>query len=101
MRPLSVLPHGCRSHARGLKRPLRSAGKYVQQTPKARVDSLEYWMEGERNIRKTDIVTWISFGTPSAGAREGFPPLGGLTLVCVCPTGVTHLVRPEDWPVMP
>ncbi|KAL8281293.1 hypothetical protein RQP46_006327 [Phenoliferia psychrophenolica] len=55
---------------------LYPAGKYVQQTPKAPVDSLEYWMEGARNIQKTDIVTWISFG-------------------------LTHLVRPEDWPVMP
>ncbi|KAM0750283.1 peroxisomal copper amine oxidase [Meredithblackwellia eburnea MCA 4105] len=52
------------------------AGKFVQQTPKAPKDSLEYWMEGSRNIQKTDVVTWISFG-------------------------LTHLVRPEDWPVMP
>ncbi|KAK4704122.1 primary-amine oxidase, partial [Phenoliferia sp. Uapishka_3] len=52
------------------------AGKFVQQTPTAPKDSLEYWMEGERNIRRTDVVTWLTFG-------------------------ITHLPRPEDWPVMP
>lgn len=45
--------------------PSSSAGKFVQQTPKAPVDSLEYWMEGHKNIQKTDVVTWISFGEPA------------------------------------
>lgn len=41
---------------------LRSAGKFVQQTKEAPADSLEYWMMGEKNIKQTDIVTWLSFG---------------------------------------
>ena len=52
------------------------AGKFVTQTPKAPEDSLEGWMKGEKPIAKKDIVSWISFG-------------------------VTHLPRPEDFPVMP
>lgn len=52
------------------------AGKYPTQSAEAPADSLEGWMEGERNIRKTDVVSWIHFG-------------------------VTHLPRPEDFPVMP
>jgi len=55
---------------------LYPAGKWPTQSPEAPKDSLEGWMEGERNIAKTDIVSWINFG-------------------------VTHLPRPEDWPVMP
>ncbi len=52
------------------------AGKFPTQSMEAPKDSLEYWMEGKRNIRKTDVVSWLHFG-------------------------VTHLPRPEDFPVMP
>ena len=51
------------------------AGKFPTQTPFAPKDSLEFWMEGERNIANTDVVTWLQFGT-------------------------THIPRPEDWPVV-
>ena len=39
-------------------------------------DGLPYWTEADRNIVDTDIVLWHTIG-------------------------VTHLPRPEDWPVMP
>ena len=52
------------------------AGKWPTQSMEAPEDSLEGWMKGERNIQKSDIVSWIHFG-------------------------VTHLPRPEDFPVMP
>ncbi|GAA6012761.1 hypothetical protein JCM10207_005352 [Rhodosporidiobolus poonsookiae] len=52
------------------------AGKFPTQTMEAPEDSLEYWMKGNRNISNTDVVVWVQFG-------------------------VTHIVRPEDWPVMP
>lgn len=50
-------------------------GKFPTQTRFAPEDSLEFWMEGERNIANTDVVTWLQFGT-------------------------THVPRPEDWPVV-
>jgi primary-amine oxidase len=37
---------------------------------------LPRWTAQDRNIAGTDVVVWYSFG-------------------------VTHFVRPEDWPVMP
>ncbi|ORY73098.1 copper amine oxidase [Leucosporidium creatinivorum] len=52
------------------------AGKFPTQTWEAPEDSLEGWMAKGSNIRKTDVVTWVTFG-------------------------VTHLPRPEDFPVMP
>ncbi|MYD42739.1 MAG: primary-amine oxidase [Gammaproteobacteria bacterium] len=39
-------------------------------------DGLPFWTEQDRNIEKTDIVLWHT-------------------------CGVTHVPRPEDWPVMP
>ncbi|GAA5824799.1 hypothetical protein JCM11251_005350 [Rhodosporidiobolus azoricus] len=52
------------------------AGKFPTQTMEAPEDSVEFWTKEDRNIANTDLVTWIQFGA-------------------------THIVRPEDWPVMP
>ena len=52
----------------------RAAGEYPNQH--AGGDGLPRWTEADRPIVDTDVVVWHSFG-------------------------VTHVVRPEDWPVMP
>jgi primary-amine oxidase len=52
----------------------RAAGEYPNQH--AGGDGLPRWTAADRPIADTDIVVWHSFG-------------------------VTHVVRPEDWPVMP
>jgi primary-amine oxidase len=52
----------------------RAAGEYPNQHPGG--DGLPRWTAANRNIANTDLVAWYSFG-------------------------VTHFVRPEDWPVMP
>lgn len=50
------------------------AGTFVNQNPK--LDGLPVWVKERRSIVDTDIVVWHMFG-------------------------VTHLPRPEDWPIMP
>jgi primary-amine oxidase len=52
----------------------RAAGEYPNQHPGG--DGLPRWTAADRSLVDTDIVCWYSFG-------------------------VTHFVRPEDWPVMP
>jgi primary-amine oxidase len=52
----------------------RAAGEYPNQS--SGDDGLAVWTEQDRSIDDTEIVVWHTFG-------------------------VTHLVRPEDWPVMP
>ena len=52
----------------------RAAGDYPNQH--AGGDGLPRWTAADRSIADTDIVLWYTFG-------------------------VTHFVRPEDWPVMP
>ena len=52
----------------------RAAGDYPNQS--AGGDGLPRWTSADRSITDTDIVLWYTFG-------------------------VTHFVRPEDWPVMP
>jgi primary-amine oxidase len=52
----------------------RAAGEYPNQHPGG--DGLPRWTAANRNIADTDLVAWYTFG-------------------------VTHFVRPEDWPVMP
>jgi primary-amine oxidase len=52
----------------------RAAGEYPNQH--AGGDGLPKWTAADRDIVDTDIVVWHTFG-------------------------VTHLPRPEDWPVMP
>jgi primary-amine oxidase len=52
----------------------RAAGDYPNQHPGG--DGLPGWTEADRSLVGTDIVAWHTFG-------------------------VTHLPRPEDWPVMP
>ena len=52
----------------------RAAGEYPNQH--AGGDGLPRWTEADRPIADTDVVVWYTFG-------------------------VTHVVRPEDWPVMP
>jgi primary-amine oxidase len=53
---------------------LRAAGDYPVQHPGG--DGLPRWTAADRPIDDTDIVVWHTFGA-------------------------THVVRPEDWPVMP
>ncbi len=52
----------------------RAAGNYPNQSSGG--DGLPAWTAADRPITDTDVVLWYSFG-------------------------VTHFVRPEDWPVMP
>ncbi len=52
----------------------RAAGEYPNQH--AGGDGLPRWTATDRSLVNTDLVVWYSFG-------------------------VTHFVRPEDWPVMP
>ncbi len=52
----------------------RAAGNYPNQS--AGGDGLPAWTAADRSITDTDVVLWYTFG-------------------------VTHFVRPEDWPVMP
>jgi primary-amine oxidase len=52
----------------------RAAGEYPNQHPGD--DGLPSWTANDRSVADTDLVVWYSFG-------------------------VTHFVRPEDWPVMP
>jgi len=52
----------------------RAAGEYPNQH--AGGDGLPRWTAADRPISGTDVVLWYTFG-------------------------VTHFVRPEDWPVMP
>ncbi len=52
----------------------RAAGDYPNQHPGG--DGLPAWTKADRSLVGTDIVAWYTFG-------------------------VTHLPRPEDWPVMP
>ncbi|KAJ9114677.1 hypothetical protein QFC22_005553 [Naganishia vaughanmartiniae] len=55
---------------------LYPAGKWVPQTRITPMDSVSYWAERDENVRNTDIVTYLT-------------------------VGVTHIPRPEDYPVMP
>jgi primary-amine oxidase len=52
----------------------RAAGEYPNQH--AGGDGLPAWTAADRPLEDTDVVVWYSFG-------------------------VTHIPRPEDWPVMP
>jgi primary-amine oxidase len=52
----------------------RGAGEFPNQH--AGGDGLPRWTAQDRRISGTDVVVWYTFG-------------------------VTHFVRPEDWPVMP
>jgi primary-amine oxidase len=53
---------------------LRAAGDYVNQHEGG--DGLPRWTAADRSLVDADVVVWYTFG-------------------------VTHFVRPEDWPVMP
>lgn len=55
-------------------REMHAAGDYPNQ--RSGPDGLPVWTAQDRPIEDTDVVVWHSFGT-------------------------THVVRPEDWPVMP
>jgi primary-amine oxidase len=52
----------------------RAAGPYPNQS--SGEDGLPRWTAADRSLTGTDVVLWYTFG-------------------------VTHLARPEDWPVMP
>ncbi|MGH9012538.1 MAG: primary-amine oxidase [Acidimicrobiia bacterium] len=52
----------------------RAAGEYPNQHPGG--DGLARWTAGDRPVADTDVVVWYTFG-------------------------LTHVPRPEDWPVMP
>ncbi|HEX9682501.1 MAG TPA: primary-amine oxidase [Acidimicrobiales bacterium] len=53
---------------------MRAAGEYPNQS--AGGDGLPAFVAADREIVDTDVVTWLTFG-------------------------ITHIARPEDWPVMP
>ncbi|KZT01994.1 peroxisomal copper amine oxidase [Laetiporus sulphureus 93-53] len=51
-------------------------GKYVPQTRDTPADSIANWVKGDENVAEEDILVYLT-------------------------TGITHIPRPEDWPVMP
>jgi primary-amine oxidase len=53
---------------------MNAAGYYPNQSRGG--DGLPQWISDNESVENEDVVTWYS-------------------------TGVTHLPRPEDWPVMP
>nr|WP_149476183.1 primary-amine oxidase [Oceanobacillus polygoni] len=53
-----------------------ASGKYPNQSTGEEKGSLEHWVKANRNIENEDIVVWYNMS-------------------------VHHIVRPEDWPVMP
>jgi primary-amine oxidase len=55
-------------------REMHAAGDYPNQN--AGIDGLPHWIEQDRSLDGTDVVLWHTIG-------------------------VTHVARPEDWPVMP
>ncbi|GAA5836765.1 hypothetical protein JCM9279_007655 [Rhodotorula babjevae] len=55
---------------------LYPAGKFPTQTKQAPEDSLEGWVARNDSISNVDLVSFISLG-------------------------ISHIARPEDWPVMP
>ncbi|OBZ73100.1 Peroxisomal primary amine oxidase [Grifola frondosa] len=52
------------------------SGKYVPQTRDTPEDSISNWAKGDDNIAGEDLLLYITMG-------------------------ITHIPRPEDWPVMP
>jgi len=52
------------------------SGKYVPQTREEPTDSIAQWVQGDDNLAEEDILLYLTMG-------------------------VTHIPRPEDWPVMP
>ncbi|KAJ7287143.1 copper amine oxidase [Mycena rebaudengoi] len=52
------------------------AGKYVPQARNPLPDSVGEWIKGEQSVENEDILVYLT-------------------------VGVTHIPRPEDWPVMP
>ncbi|KAJ6631458.1 copper amine oxidase [Mycena sp. CBHHK59/15] len=52
------------------------AGKYVPQTRDSPEDSIGEWVKGQQSVENEDILVYLT-------------------------VGVTHIPRPEDWPVMP
>ena len=53
---------------------MNAAGYYPNQSRGG--DGLPQWISDNESVENEDVVTWYS-------------------------TGVTHIPRPEDWPVMP
>jgi primary-amine oxidase len=51
-----------------------AAGDYINQNPGG--EGLAKWTLADRSVEDTDVVVWYTLG-------------------------VTHIPRPEDWPVMP
>ncbi|TFY63045.1 hypothetical protein EVJ58_g3471 [Rhodofomes roseus] len=52
------------------------SGKYMPQTRETPKDSIAGWVQGDDSLEEEDILVFLT-------------------------TGVTHIPRPEDWPVMP
>ncbi|KAH9940012.1 peroxisomal copper amine oxidase [Epithele typhae] len=52
------------------------SGKYVPQTRESPADSMAHWAKGDAKLTEEDILVYLTMG-------------------------VTHIPRPEDWPVMP
>jgi primary-amine oxidase len=67
------------------------AGKYVPQTKEAPEDSLGNWVKGEKSVENEDILVYLTVGMCFITSHF-------FSLLTV-DTGVTHIPRPEDWPV--
>ncbi|KAI0738234.1 peroxisomal copper amine oxidase [Daedaleopsis nitida] len=52
------------------------SGKYVPQTRDSPADSIAHWVKGGESLVEEDILLYLTIG-------------------------ITHIPRPEDWPVMP
>lgn len=68
------------------------AGKYVPQTRESPEDSISSWVEGGKKIDNEDILMYLTVG-------ECICFVCSILSVVNQAKGVTHIPRPEDWPV--
>jgi hypothetical protein len=57
--------------------------------------------EGRFMVRVPELPAGPDFTFETRARLDGFWPVAGTDVVCWYTFGVTHFVRPEDWPVMP
>lgn len=68
------------------------AGKYVPQTRESPADSLGEWVAGEKDVENEDLLVYVTVGMCAC-----FSP--AWRWCSSLHSGVTHIPRPEDWPV--
>ena len=69
------------------------AGKYLAQGRGGVDDSIGKWVEGEASVENEDILLFLSFGGSKCDTLRSHIQID---LLCA---GLTHIPRPEDFPV--